>query len=70
MIRRFCDFCAIEMDAIDQERLAAKRDAVRGKPKVGVEVVVTVDGTTNAGDICHGCIVDIVALADRRPKKG
>ena len=54
MIKVFCDGCGVEMKG-SGERLKVTRGGV------GVEVMVSVGGTWNAGAVCHDCVRRIVA---------
>jgi hypothetical protein len=58
MIRRFCDGCGSELT--DQRTGRIIREAVLGLHTVRVEVIVAVDGTWNAGDVCRLCVVTAV----------
>ena len=76
MIRRFCDACGaeIERNYVSQRLVAEKtfrRDRSTLSPlKVKVECMVTIDDTSNSGDMCRDCIIDTVAMADTRPQDG
>lgn len=74
MIRRFCDACGTEIQQnYVSERLVAEKTFRRGRSpsplNVKVECMVTVDGTSNKGDLCRDCIIDTVVMADTRPRE-
>lgn len=48
-------------------RMAA--DIQRSGVKLGVEIIQSVDGTSNAGDVCKYCILDALYRLDDRPKE-
>lgn len=54
------------MDGMNGSRLKAvvQKDGVR----VGVEVIQSLDGVANKGDVCNYCILDALAQLDKRPK--
>jgi hypothetical protein len=62
MIKRFCDRCGGEMpESASTRRL--KNSDTRGDHTFSVEVIVSVDGICNAGDICAGCVKELVMKA-------
>lgn len=70
-IQRFCDGCGtnIERDYVSNRLESERTFRLDGKRViVKVECMVTVDGTTNAGDICRDCVIDTVNAADTRPR--
>jgi hypothetical protein len=73
MIRRYCDCCKTEMTPSNTpqfgttgSRLAAMIQ--RNGVKLGVEVIQTVDGVGNGGDVCKHCILDALYAMDDRPR--
>lgn len=74
MIQRLCDVCG---DVIDRNYITErfKETSTHRHPtdrfkdvKVTVEIMAGINGTTNAGEICKGCLIDAVAYHDDRPK--
>jgi len=49
-VRYFCDSCGVELSPEDHGRLKVRNG------RVDVEVIHCLDGTWNAGNICHKCI--------------
>ena len=75
MIRRYCDCCKAEMPdgapgaKEGQGSLGRLSATVLLKDvKVGVEVIRSVNGVTNGGDVCKYCILDALYELDDRPK--
>lgn len=71
MIKHFCDFCGrkIEHSGPDYNkynRLCAT--AEKNGVKLELDVIQSVNGTSNSGDICRYCILDTLATLDDRPK--
>lgn len=62
MIKRFCDRCGGEV-----VESAASRRVTFAEKKGGrtftVEVMVGVDNTMNSGDVCVGCVKELVMKA-------
>ena len=73
MIKRYCDLCK-ELMTDDNtpnfggncSRLAAVIE--KNGVKLEVEVIQTVDGVSNAGDICKHCVLDALYKLDDRPR--
>lgn len=75
MIKRFCDVCQSLMtdantltDGTTRSRLAA--DIQRNGVRLKVEVIHSLDGTANAGDVCKYCVLMALLAADDRPSQG
>jgi hypothetical protein len=71
----FCDACGNEMNhestphnGMNGCRLAVKVKSANRTTELGVEVITTKDGISNAGDFCKYCILDALAKLDDRPK--
>jgi hypothetical protein len=59
MMRRFCDTCGVEIDrnmVTDRYRPIKFFRGPLGGVKVMLEVLVTMNGTANSGDICLPCL--------------
>lgn len=50
-VKHFCDVCAVELNDKDHGRLQRKLG------RVSIEVIHTLDKTSNAGEVCHKCIL-------------
>lgn len=66
MIRRFCDACGSEIPSTANRSVFQKYFGPEARPetpstKIEVEVLVSVNGTANGGDICVACIRTTVA---------
>lgn len=73
MIRRFCDACGAEVEKnyVMDRLIATKTFRQEAKQvEVKVECIVTIDGTTNKGEMCRDCVIDTVDMADTRPRQG
>lgn len=60
MIKRYCDVCGKEVQrSVTSERYrpSAQKQGVR----MDCEIMVAIEGTWNAGDLCLSCLKDIVA---------
>ena len=60
MIRRYCDRCGnqITRNAVSQR---IKRELYDAPGRIyGVEVMVAVNRVWNHGDLCEGCVVEVV----------
>lgn len=74
MIRRFCDTCGteIQQNYVSERLVAEKTFRPKDRPHkvvtVKVECMVTIDGTTNKGEMCRDCVIDTVDMADTRPQ--
>ena len=76
MIKYFCDLCEKEITAAnksnsDNGRVTASKKVKRhevGMVELGVEVIVSLNGTHNDGVFCKYCIIDAVNNADDRPR--
>lgn len=53
--RYYCDVCEKELARFEHSRLKLKLG------KVAVEVIHSLDGTCNAGHVCHACIAKVIA---------
>jgi len=62
MIKRFCDRCGNEMVESATSRRVMNADK-RGPRSFSVEVIAAVDGVSNSGDLCPGCVKDLVMKA-------
>lgn len=62
MIKRFCDRCGGEVVESAASRRVTHAEK-RGGRTFTVEVMVGVDNTMNAGDICVGCVKELVMKA-------
>lgn len=58
MIRFYCDVCGVELEKAEHKRIIKKLG------KVQVEILVAVEGVTNGGHICHGCVWEVLAKGD------
>lgn len=73
MIKRFCDICGNEItrgNSIVSEtpggRLGAK--IKKNGAELKVEMLTSVDGTANKGDVCKYCVLDALYKLDDRPQ--
>ncbi len=61
MIRYFCDGCGDEVGPDDHGRI--KREGQTNGTGILVEVMTGVNGTLNAGHVCHQCVLKVLARA-------
>lgn len=75
MIRRYCDLCGAEMTDANTPRWGTSHGRLeaalkrKGETVLKVEVIQSVNGTSNAGDVCKYCILDALYRLDDRPKE-
>jgi len=74
MIKTFCDICRTEITAdnkvdpnLEHNRLKTTLEAEL--TRLEVEVVHSIDGAPNHGDVCKYCILDALYTLDDRPTK-
>lgn len=62
MIKRFCDVCSREVpQSANRTVFTYTCPEDRGKAvNVSVEIMVSIDGTANAVDICLRCVKEVV----------
>lgn len=58
MIRYYCDGCGNELSPDDHHRI--KREGQINGTALLVEVITGVNGTWNAGHVCHSCILGVL----------
>ena len=78
MIKRFCDICEAEIDDRNDPKIGSDtyrlNATIQGKykptgaTKLKVEILTSLDGTSNKGDFCKYCILDALYKLDDRPK--
>lgn len=73
MIKRYCDICGKEMSISNTpcEGRTGSRIAATAKhlnAKLEVEVVVSVDGGANCGDVCKYFVLDALYSLDDRAR--
>jgi len=73
MIKRYCDICGEEMLAHNSPSngyTSARLEATikKGDTELKVEVIQSMNGTSNTGDVCKYCILDALYKLDDRPK--
>jgi hypothetical protein len=69
MTKTFCDVCGRELDDQNAPRLGANGSRLQATVgRLTVEVVNTLDGATNTGDVCRHCILDALYALDDRPQ--
>lgn len=64
MIKRFCDACEKEIPETANRVIFTEtfvKNSDKKQVKVGVEVMVSINGTTNGGEICIACVRHTVA---------
>jgi hypothetical protein len=73
MIKRFCDICGNEItkdssivSSAPGERLGAT--IKKNGAELKVEILTSVDGTANKGDVCKHCVLDALYRLDDRPR--
>jgi len=67
VIKHYCDSCDKEIHKnVVSDRLIGH--VQRGGKKIMFEIILGVDDTWNAGDVCKSCALDIVASALGAPK--
>ncbi len=73
MIKRFCDICGTEItkdnsivSEIPGGRLGAS--IKKNGAELKVEILTSVDGTANKGDVCKHCVLDALYKLDDRPQ--
>lgn len=64
MIKHFCDACGKEVErSFVADRFKAERHM--GGKKFEIEVMVAVNGTWNAGDLCELCLRKVMEAPQR-----
>jgi len=73
MIKRFCDICGNEItrdnsivSEIPGGRLGSS--IKKNGAELKVEILTSVDGTANKGDVCRHCVLDALYRLDDRPQ--
>lgn len=65
MIKRYCDVCGKEVDrSVSSDRF--RPSDVVGGVRVDCEIMVSINGVWNAGDLCVDCLKAIVEKGQER----
>ena len=70
MIHHACDICGTMMTPDTTPNGGANHGRIegiyRGVRPLGVEIITSIDGVANGGDVCRDCVFDAVASLDPR----
>lgn len=63
MIKQFCDICKKELTRnVVEDRLIVERGDFKA------EVLIAKGGTTNTGDLCYDCLIEMLTSKPRKPR--